>query len=43
MSDMVPHKVEPAKSIGRAAHDAARKVVLAQIADDADRPDRPSW
>jgi len=38
MADMVPHKVEPAKRIGRAAHDAAGEIVLAQIADDPDRP-----
>jgi hypothetical protein len=32
MADMVPDKVEPAKGVGRAPHDAAGKVVLAQIA-----------
>jgi hypothetical protein len=35
MADMVPHKIEPAKGGGDAAHDGAGEVVLAQIANQA--------
>ena len=38
MADMVPHEIEPAKGVGGAPHDVAREGVLAQIADDAERP-----
>ncbi len=34
---MVPHEIEPAKGVGGAPHDVAREIVLAQIADDAER------
>ena len=36
MADMVPHEVEPAKGVGRAPHDAAGEIVLAQIADETE-------
>src|SRR5215469_2292288 len=38
MADMVPDKIEPAKGVGGAPHDAAGEIVLAQIADEAERP-----
>ena len=38
MADMVPDEIEPAEGVGRAPHDAAGEIVLAQIADQAERP-----
>src|SRR5215467_12504552 len=38
MADMVPDKIEPAKGVRGAPDDAAGKIVLAQIADEAERP-----
>jgi hypothetical protein len=38
MADMVPHEIEPAKGVGGAPYDVARESILAQIADDAERP-----
>src|SRR5204862_7016837 len=38
MADMVPHEIEPAKGVGGAPHDAAGEIVLAQIADEPERP-----
>src|SRR6516164_6312378 len=37
MADMVPHEVEPAEGVGRAPHDAAGELILAQIAGQAER------
>ena len=38
MADMVPHEIEPAKGAGGAAHDATGERVVAQIADQCQRP-----
>lgn len=38
MADMVPYEIEPAEGVGGAPRDASGEIVLAQIADEPERP-----